>query len=102
MQSRLGKGRVEADIALRAGDSLKSKIKQVASARFGVTTEYLASAEMLKIKIAQGAKPGEGGQLLGRKVSEYIAESSYATPAVELIWPPTQPHRDTMENPPQL
>jgi glutamate synthase (NADPH) large chain len=92
LQSRLGKGRVEADIALRAGDSLKSKIKQVASGRFGVTAEYLSSAEMLQIKIAQGAKPGEGGQLPGRKVSEYIAELRYSTPGVELISPP--PHHD--------
>jgi glutamate synthase (NADPH/NADH) large chain len=92
LQSRLGKGRVETDIDLREGDSLKSKIKQVASGRFGVTAEYLASAEMLQIKIAQGAKPGEGGQLPGRKVSEYIAELRYATPGVELISPP--PHHD--------
>ncbi|HET7298987.1 MAG TPA: glutamate synthase-related protein, partial [Burkholderiales bacterium] len=80
------------DIPLREGDSLKSKIKQVASGRFGVTAEYLASAEMLQIKIAQGAKPGEGGQLPGRKVSEYIAELRYSTPGVELISPP--PHHD--------
>ncbi len=92
LQSRLGKGRVEVDIALREGDSLKSKIKQVASGRFGVTAEYLASAEMLQIKIAQGAKPGEGGQLPGKKVSEYIAELRYSTPGVELISPP--PHHD--------
>ncbi|HEV2431827.1 MAG TPA: glutamate synthase-related protein, partial [Burkholderiales bacterium] len=92
LQSRLGKSRVEVDIPLREGDSLKSKIKQVASGRFGVTTEYLASAEMLQIKIAQGAKPGEGGQLPGRKVSEYIAELRYSTPGVELISPP--PHHD--------
>jgi len=92
MQSRLGKSRVEVDLPLREGDSLKSKIKQVASGRFGVTAEYLASAEMLQIKIAQGAKPGEGGQLPGRKVSEYIAELRYATPGVELISPP--PHHD--------
>jgi glutamate synthase (NADPH/NADH) large chain len=92
LQSRLGKGRVEADIPLREGDSLKSKIKQVASGRFGVTAEYLASAEMLQIKIAQGAKPGEGGQLPGKKVSEYIAELRYSTPGVELISPP--PHHD--------
>ncbi|HXM83414.1 MAG TPA: glutamate synthase-related protein [Burkholderiales bacterium] len=92
LRSRLGKGRVETDIALREGDSLKSKIKQVASGRFGVTAEYLASAEMLQIKIAQGAKPGEGGQLPGRKVSEYIAELRYSTPGVELISPP--PHHD--------
>jgi glutamate synthase (NADPH) large chain len=92
LQSRLGKGRVEVDVPLREGDSLKSKIKQVASGRFGVTAEYLASAEMLQIKIAQGAKPGEGGQLPGRKVSEYIAELRYSTPGVELISPP--PHHD--------
>jgi glutamate synthase (NADPH) large chain len=92
LQSRLGKSRVEVDIPLREGDSLKSKIKQVASGRFGVTAEYLASAEMLQIKIAQGAKPGEGGQLPGRKVSEYIAELRYSTPGVELISPP--PHHD--------
>ncbi|MFN2644995.1 MAG: glutamate synthase large subunit, partial [Burkholderiales bacterium] len=92
LQSRLGNGRVEVDIPLVEGDSLKSKIKQVASGRFGVTAEYLASAEMLQIKIAQGAKPGEGGQLPGRKVSEYIAELRYATPGVELISPP--PHHD--------
>src|SRR5689334_19524064 len=90
--SRLGRGRVETDIKLQAGDSLKSKIKQVASGRFGVTAEYLASAEMLQIKMAQGAKPGEGGQLPGRKVSEYIAQLRYSTPGVELISPP--PHHD--------
>jgi len=92
LQSRLGKARVEIDLPLREGDSLKSKIKQVASGRFGVTAEYLASAERLQIKIAQGAKPGEGGQLPGRKVSEYIAELRYSTPGVELISPP--PHHD--------
>ncbi len=92
LMSRLGRERVEVDIALAEGDSLKSKIKQVASGRFGVTAEYLASAEMLQIKIAQGAKPGEGGQLPGRKVSEYIAEIRYSTPGVELISPP--PHHD--------
>ncbi len=92
LMSRLGRNRVERDIELKEGDSLKSKIKQVASGRFGVTAEYLASAEMLQIKIAQGAKPGEGGQLPGRKVSEYIAELRYSTPGVELISPP--PHHD--------
>ena len=92
MMSRLGRERVEVDIPLQEGDSLKSKIKQVASGRFGVTAEYLASAEMLQIKIAQGAKPGEGGQLPGKKVSEYIAELRYSTPGVELISPP--PHHD--------
>jgi glutamate synthase (NADPH/NADH) large chain len=92
LMSRLGDRRVEVDLPLLPGDSLKSKIKQVASGRFGVTAEYLASAEMLQIKIAQGAKPGEGGQLPGRKVSEYIAEIRYSTPGVELISPP--PHHD--------
>jgi glutamate synthase domain-containing protein 3 len=92
LRSRLGAGRVEKDIDLREGDVLKSKIKQVASGRFGVTAEYLASAEQIQIKMAQGAKPGEGGQLPGRKVSEYIAELRFSTPGVELISPP--PHHD--------
>src|SRR6202007_3262890 len=92
LMSRLGHERVEVDIPLEAGDSLKSKIKQVASGRFGVTAEYLAGAEMLQIKIAQGAKPGEGGQLPGRKVSEYIALLRSAGPGVVLISPP--PHHD--------
>ncbi len=92
LRSRLGAGRVEKDIELREGDMLKSKIKQVASGRFGVTAEYLASAEQIQIKMAQGAKPGEGGQLPGKKVSEYIAELRYSTPGVELISPP--PHHD--------
>jgi glutamate synthase (NADPH) large chain len=92
LMSRLGKNRVERDIALQEGDSLKSKIKQVASGRFGVTAEYLASAEQIQIKMAQGAKPGEGGQLPGRKVTEYIADIRYSTPGVELISPP--PHHD--------
>jgi glutamate synthase (NADPH) large chain len=92
LRSRLGAGRVEADYPIREGDVLKSKIKQVASGRFGVTAEYLASAEQIQIKMAQGAKPGEGGQLPGRKVSEYIAELRYSTPGVELISPP--PHHD--------
>ncbi|HTQ77354.1 MAG TPA: glutamate synthase large subunit, partial [Burkholderiales bacterium] len=92
LMSRLGRDRVEVDIPLHEGDSLNSKIKQVASGRFGVTAEYLANAQMLQIKIAQGAKPGEGGQLPGRKVSEYIAELRYSTPGVELISPP--PHHD--------
>ncbi len=92
LASRLGKNRVESDIILKEGDSLKSKIKQVASGRFGVTAEYLASAEQIQIKMAQGAKPGEGGQLPGKKVSEYIALLRYSTPGVELISPP--PHHD--------
>ena len=92
LRSRLGANRVAHDIELREGDVLKSKIKQVASGRFGVTAEYLANAEQIQIKIAQGAKPGEGGQLPGRKVSDYIAEIRYSTPGVELISPP--PHHD--------
>ena len=92
LASRLGKNRIESDIILKEGDSLKSKIKQVASGRFGVTAEYLASAEQIQIKMAQGAKPGEGGQLPGKKVSEYIALLRYSTPGVELISPP--PHHD--------
>jgi glutamate synthase (NADPH/NADH) large chain len=92
LRSRLGADRVARDIELKEGDVLKSKIKQVASGRFGVTAEYLASAEQIQIKIAQGAKPGEGGQLPGRKVSDYIAEIRYSTPGVELISPP--PHHD--------
>jgi glutamate synthase domain-containing protein 2/glutamate synthase domain-containing protein 3 len=88
----IGRDRVEVDIPLRAGDSLRSKIKQVASARFGVTAEYLVSADQLQIKMAQGAKPGEGGQLPGHKVSEYIAQLRYSVPGVGLISPP--PHHD--------
>ncbi|HEV3217124.1 MAG TPA: glutamate synthase large subunit [Vicinamibacterales bacterium] len=74
------------------GDSRKSAIKQVASARFGVTSEYLVSADDLQIKMAQGAKPGEGGQLPGHKVYPWIAKVRYATPGVGLISPP--PHHD--------
>ena len=92
LSSIIGKGAVEHDISLKAGDSLRSKIKQVASARFGVTAEYLASADQLQIKMAQGAKPGEGGQLPGHKVSEYIAQLRYSVPGVGLISPP--PHHD--------
>ncbi len=88
----LGSDRVEADIALRDGDSLRSRIKQVASGRFGVTAEYLASADQLQIKMAQGAKPGEGGQLPGHKVSDYIGMLRYSVPGVGLISPP--PHHD--------
>ena len=88
----IGKKVVEADYALQAGDSLRSKIKQVASGRFGVTTEYLVSADQLQIKMAQGAKPGEGGQLPGGKVSEYIGFLRYSVPGVGLISPP--PHHD--------
>ncbi|MCY7316267.1 MAG: glutamate synthase subunit alpha [Rubrivivax sp.] len=83
---------IEADYELQAGDSLRSKIKQVASGRFGVTTEYLVSADQIQIKMAQGAKPGEGGQLPGGKVSEYIGMLRYSVPGVGLISPP--PHHD--------
>ena len=91
LKSKLGDA-VETDIVLKEGDSLRSRIKQVASARFGVTAEYLNSADQIQIKMAQGAKPGEGGQLPGHKVSEYIGKLRYATPGVELISPP--PHHD--------
>ncbi len=74
------------------GDSRRSAIKQVASARFGVTTRYLVEADELQIKIAQGAKPGEGGQLPGHKVDERIAKVRWSTPGVTLISPP--PHHD--------
>ncbi|AKJ27655.1 glutamate synthase-related protein [Caldimonas brevitalea] len=83
---------IEADYELKEGDSLRSKIKQVASGRFGVTTEYLVSADQIQIKMAQGAKPGEGGQLPGGKVSDYIGFLRYSVPGVGLISPP--PHHD--------
>ncbi len=88
----IGKNRVESNIPLKAGDSMRSKIKQVASGRFGVTAEYLANADQIQIKMAQGAKPGEGGQLPGGKVSEYIAKLRFSVPGVGLISPP--PHHD--------
>ncbi|WP_157266122.1 glutamate synthase-related protein [Azohydromonas aeria] len=88
----VGKDVVVTDYAMKAGDSLRSKIKQVASGRFGVTTEYLVSADQIQIKMAQGAKPGEGGQLPGGKVSEYIGFLRYSVPGVGLISPP--PHHD--------
>ena len=88
----LGAKVVESDYELRPGDSLRSRIKQVASGRFGVTAEYLASADQIQIKMAQGAKPGEGGQLPGGKVSEYIGFLRYSVPGVGLISPP--PHHD--------
>ena len=77
---------------LRNGDTASSAIKQVASGRFGVTPEYLMSAKQLEIKLAQGAKPGEGGQLPGKKVSSYIASLRRSKPGVTLISPP--PHHD--------
>ncbi len=76
----------------RYGTERRSKIKQVASGRFGVTAEYLVSAEVIQIKIAQGAKPGEGGQLPGHKVNDMIAKLRFAKPGVGLISPP--PHHD--------
>jgi len=79
-------------IPMPNGDSARSSIKQVASGRFGVTTNYLVNADELQIKIAQGAKPGEGGQLPGHKVSAAIAKIRYTTPGVTLISPP--PHHD--------
>ena len=92
LASVLGADRVVADVPLKAGDSLRSRIKQVASGRFGVSAEYLASADQIQIKMAQGAKPGEGGQLPGHKVSEYIAKLRFSVPGVGLISPP--PHHD--------
>ena len=74
------------------GDSMNSRIKQVASGRFGVTTEYLSNATDIQIKMAQGAKPGEGGQLPGDKVNDFIAKIRHSTPGVGLISPP--PHHD--------
>ncbi len=88
----IGKSRIEADREMQPGDSLRSRIKQVASGRFGVTAEYLSSADQIQIKMAQGAKPGEGGQLPGGKVSEYIAKLRFSVPGVGLISPP--PHHD--------
>jgi glutamate synthase (NADPH/NADH) large chain len=77
---------------LANGDSMRSAIKQVASARFGVTSLYLTEADELQIKMAQGAKPGEGGQLPGHKVDEWIGRTRHSTPGVGLISPP--PHHD--------
>jgi len=79
-------------VTLPNGDSRRSAIKQVASGRFGVTLNYLVNADEIQIKIAQGAKPGEGGQLPGHKVDEVIARTRYTTPGVTLISPP--PHHD--------
>jgi glutamate synthase domain-containing protein 2/glutamate synthase domain-containing protein 1/glutamate synthase domain-containing protein 3 len=88
----VGRDVVEVDYELSDGDSLRSRIKQVASGRFGVTAEYLVSADQIQIKMAQGAKPGEGGQLPGGKVSEYIGKLRHSVPGVGLISPP--PHHD--------
>ncbi|MDG1153046.1 MAG: glutamate synthase-related protein, partial [Hyphomicrobiales bacterium] len=93
-RSNTGEGGEEADrfSVLENGDSMRSSIKQVASGRFGVTTEYLVNSDMIQIKMAQGAKPGEGGQLPGHKVDETIANVRFSTPGVGLISPP--PHHD--------
>jgi glutamate synthase (NADPH/NADH) large chain/glutamate synthase (ferredoxin) len=92
LASIIGQEAVETDLPLLDGDSLRSKIKQVASGRCGVTAEYLSSADQIQIKMAQGAKPGEGGQLPGGKVSEYIGKLRRSVPGVGLISPP--PHHD--------
>jgi glutamate synthase (NADPH) large chain len=93
-KSNTGEGGEESDRfkPLPNGDSMRSAIKQVASGRFGVTTEYLVNSDMMQIKMAQGAKPGEGGQLPGHKVDKIIARVRHSTPGVGLISPP--PHHD--------
>jgi glutamate synthase (NADPH/NADH) large chain len=93
-KSNTGEGGEEVDRfrPMPNGDSMRSAIKQVASGRFGVTTEYLVNADMMQIKMAQGAKPGEGGQLPGHKVDAVIARVRHSTPGVGLISPP--PHHD--------
>jgi len=93
-KSNTGEGGEEAErfVKLSNGDSMRSAIKQVASGRFGVTNEYLVNADDIQIKMAQGAKPGEGGQLPGHKVDDWIARVRHSTPGVGLISPP--PHHD--------
>jgi glutamate synthase (NADPH/NADH) large chain len=93
-RSNTGEGGEEAErfLPLANGDSTRSAIKQVASGRFGVTAEYLVNSDDIQIKMAQGAKPGEGGQLPGRKVDKNIARVRHSTPGVGLISPP--PHHD--------
>jgi glutamate synthase (NADPH/NADH) large chain len=93
-RSNTGEGGEESDryVTMPNGDSMRSAIKQVASGRFGVTTEYLVNADDIQIKMAQGAKPGEGGQLPGHKVDKNIARVRHSTPGVGLISPP--PHHD--------
>jgi len=93
-KSNTGEGGEERErfTPLENGDSMRSAIKQVASGRFGVTTEYLANADQIQIKMAQGAKPGEGGQLPGHKVDQRIGRVRHSTPGVGLISPP--PHHD--------
>ncbi len=93
-RSNTGEGGEEPDrfVPLPNGDSMRSRIKQVASGRFGVTTEYLVNSDDIQIKMAQGAKPGEGGQLPGHKVDKRIGAVRHSTPGVGLISPP--PHHD--------
>ena len=93
-KSNTGEGGEEIDrfTPMKNGDSMRSAIKQVASGRFGVTAEYLVNSDMIQIKMAQGAKPGEGGQLPGHKVDAVIAKVRHSTPGVGLISPP--PHHD--------
>ena len=93
-KSNTGEGGEESDRykPLPNGDSMRSAIKQVASGRFGVTAEYLVNSDMMQIKMAQGAKPGEGGQLPGHKVDAIIAKVRHSTQGVGLISPP--PHHD--------
>ena len=93
-KSNTGEGgeEVERNIPMANGDSKRSAIKQVASGRFGVTSNYLVNSDDIQIKISQGAKPGEGGQLPGNKVYPWIAKARYSTPGVGLISPP--PHHD--------
>ena len=93
-KSNTGEGGEEVDrfTPLPNGDSMRSAIKQIASGRFGVTVEYLVNSDMIQIKMAQGAKPGEGGQLPGHKVDAVIAKVRHSTPGVGLISPP--PHHD--------
>ena len=93
-RSNTGEGGEDADrfVPDANGDLRRSAIKQVASGRFGVTSEYLVNADDLQIKMAQGAKPGEGGQLPGHKVYPWIAKTRHSTPGVGLISPP--PHHD--------
>ncbi len=93
-KSNTGEGGEESDRfkPLPNGDTMRSAIKQIASGRFGVTTEYLVNSDMMQIKMAQGAKPGEGGQLPGHKVDAVIAKVRHSTPGVGLISPP--PHHD--------
>jgi len=93
-KSNTGEGGEDAERSntMANGDSMRSSIKQIASGRFGVTSNYLADADELQIKMAQGAKPGEGGELPGHKVSESIGKTRHSTPGVGLISPP--PHHD--------